>query len=308
MDKELLVPIKLSVIDLFKNKGLDKILSAVKDKVDAFESDVTTDEGRKEIASFSYKIARTKTTLDDMGKELVSKQKEELKLVDAERKRARDFLDAEKIRARKPLTDYEEAEATTMEARRLQELFNLDYEEALSMDDLLTREREVKRKEAEFERIAEEQRQKEESARLEKERIEREKRIKDEAAREAARKFERERLESLKREQDAKEALEQAERDKIEAARQAEIDKQAAVELAKRQAEERARIEKLDADRKAAELKTKTDKKAANKRHQECVNLKAFDGLIEIGIKTEDARKIITAIAQGKIPGVTINY
>lgn len=304
-----LIPRNITPAKLFEPNGLNAILAKIKNEVDQFKADVETDSGRKDIASFAYKIAQSKVFLEKLGKDLVSSRKEELKLVDAERKRARDFLDAEKIRARAPLTAWEEAEAVIMEARRLQELFNLDYEEALQMDDLFVREREVKRKEAEFERLAEEQRQKEEAARLEIEQAEREKRIKDEAAREAARKFERERLESLKREQDAKEALEQAERDKIEAAKQAEIDKQAAVELAKRQAEERARIEKQNADRKAAELKTEEDKRAANKRHQASVNNKIVNAFVKFfGLHEKDAKKIVIAIAQGKIPNTVINY
>ena len=50
-----------------------------------------------------------------MGKGLVSEQKAEIKRVDAIRKHARDTLDELKVRIRKPLTDWEEAEKLRQE-------------------------------------------------------------------------------------------------------------------------------------------------------------------------------------------------
>ena len=62
-------------------------------------------------ASLAYKVARSKTALDNVGKELVAELKEVPKKIDAERKRMRDLLDSWQAEVRKPLTEWEEAEA-----------------------------------------------------------------------------------------------------------------------------------------------------------------------------------------------------
>jgi hypothetical protein len=51
-------------------------------------------QGREAIASMEYKVARSKTALDDGGKKLVADLKQIPKKIDAERKRVRDPLDA----------------------------------------------------------------------------------------------------------------------------------------------------------------------------------------------------------------------
>lgn len=91
-------------------EGLGPYIQKIREEVSGFVPDVTTDKGRKAIASLAHKVAKSKTALDGIGKELVSKLKEEPKLVDAERRRMRDILDALRDDVRKPLTDWEEAE------------------------------------------------------------------------------------------------------------------------------------------------------------------------------------------------------
>ena len=74
--------------------------------------DVNTKAGREAISSLAYKIARSKTFLDDkLGKPLVRDWKAKAAAVDKLRKLARDRLDALKAEVRQPLTDYEQAEA-----------------------------------------------------------------------------------------------------------------------------------------------------------------------------------------------------
>jgi colicin import membrane protein len=307
-----LVPKTITATALFAENGLDPILTEIKRKVDAFEPNLETVSSRKEIASFAYKIAQSKTFLDGLGKDLVAEQKAKIKLVDAERKRARDFLDAEKDRARKPLTDWEAEEAEREEKRRQEMLYLMDWDEALVMDDLFNREREIKRKEAEFARIEEERRQKEESERLAKEQAERDERLKKEAIEQAERdaqaKIEAERQRAMKAEQDAKAAAEKAERDRIAAEERAKLEKEQAIELATRQAEERARLGKETADRKATEEKAAADKLAANKRHQAAINNKILDAFSVLDIPQGVAKAVICAVAKGQIPYMTINY
>ena len=89
---------------------IDPILATIKKIVAEFVPDTSTAKGRAEIASIAHKVARSKTYLDAVGKDLVDQYKEIPKKIDANRKRIRDELDALKDEVRKPLTEWEEAE------------------------------------------------------------------------------------------------------------------------------------------------------------------------------------------------------
>ncbi|MDV7209949.1 hypothetical protein R4769_01845 [Azotobacter beijerinckii] len=90
--------------------GLDPYLAKIRAEIDAFVPDVSTRKGREAIASIAHKVARSKTALDNVGKELVADLKEIPKKVDAERKRMRDMLDAWRDEVRAPLNEWEAAE------------------------------------------------------------------------------------------------------------------------------------------------------------------------------------------------------
>lgn len=93
------------------DNGLDPYLQKIRAEIDSFVPDVSTRKGREAIASIAYKVARSKTALDAVGKELVAELKEVPKKIDAERKRMRDLLAAWQADVRRPLTEWEEAEA-----------------------------------------------------------------------------------------------------------------------------------------------------------------------------------------------------
>jgi len=318
-ENKMLVPVNLTPEKIFAPNGLDGILKGVEQKTNEFKGSVETAKNRDEITSFAFKIDKTRTFIEKARLALVSEKKAAVKLIDQEGKRARDFLFTQAEKVRDPLTKWKEAEAAKEEKQRQDEILILDWEEALAMDDLFTREREVKRKEAAFAKTAEDARQKEEAERLKKEQAERDERLKKEAAQEATDKLKRERiaakdaLEQAERDRIATEELakfekEKADREKIEAAEKAERDKQEAVKLAQRQAEERARLEKQAEEKKAAELKAAADKKAANTRHMAHVNNKILTALTDLGITKEHGKKIIVAVASGKIPEMVIRY
>lgn len=94
----------------FAPGGAEAIIKKVEDEVAAFKGDISTAAGRDAIASFAYKIARSKTAIDDMGKELKAEWKAKCDAIDGERKRIRDRLDELKEEVRRPLTDWEDAE------------------------------------------------------------------------------------------------------------------------------------------------------------------------------------------------------
>ena len=291
---------------------IDALLKNIETQAMSHVPVLDTATGRKEIASIANKVARSKTILDGMGKDLVADWKNKAKKVDEVRKHTRDFLDDLKTRVRQPLTDWETAEAERIEAERLAAEYNAAWDEALAENDLVDRQRAIEAKEAELRRQEEEkaaeeakakaeQEEKERKAKEEAERKEREARI----AKEAAERAEKEAARKIK---EAEEAAAKAERDRIAAEERAKIEKEAAIkaeqEKAKREAEEkeRARLEK-----EAAE-KAKAEKAAANKRHRAAIEKDAIRCFEAFGFNSEDSKTAVDLISAGKIKNVTINY
>jgi hypothetical protein len=91
-------------------KGLEPWLQKIRTEIDGFTPDISTRKGRDAIASMAYKVARSKTALDDVGKKLVADLKEVPKKIDAERKRVRDTLDSWQEEVRRPLNEWQAAE------------------------------------------------------------------------------------------------------------------------------------------------------------------------------------------------------
>lgn len=90
--------------------GVDAILDKIRRQARALNADISTPAGRKAIASLAYKVARSKTALDDMGKELGLSNYNAWKKITTERARVEAELDALRDEVRKPLTDWEDAE------------------------------------------------------------------------------------------------------------------------------------------------------------------------------------------------------
>lgn len=107
-----IVPTKETALEVFRqDRGLDPYLAKIREEIDCFIPDVSTRKGRDAIASIAYKVAQSKTALDTVGKELVAELKAVPAKIDAERKRMRDLLDGWRDEVRKPLTEWEQAEA-----------------------------------------------------------------------------------------------------------------------------------------------------------------------------------------------------
>jgi colicin import membrane protein len=83
---------------------------AMKAECDAHVPDLSTEKGRKAIASLAYKVARTKTAIDDAGKELNEEARARINAIDESRRVIRQQLDELKVEVRQPLTDWEVAE------------------------------------------------------------------------------------------------------------------------------------------------------------------------------------------------------
>jgi colicin import membrane protein len=90
--------------------GIDDVIAKIKAEVSTLDPDVSTEAGRSEIRSMSYKVTRSKTLLDDMGKKLGEEWRQSIDKVNADRRRLRDELDRLAAAVRKPLTEYEQTE------------------------------------------------------------------------------------------------------------------------------------------------------------------------------------------------------
>tara|TARA_R110000782_G_scaffold2628_6_gene9984 strand:- start:1671 stop:2696 length:1026 start_codon:yes stop_codon:yes gene_type:complete len=121
---------------LFKNGGtaIDPLIERIEIEVRSHVADLTTKKGRDAIASLAFKVSKSKTALDTAGKALTETQKAEIKIVDDARKKIRDRFDALRDEARKPLTDWEKAEADR-EAQQSQLIANLRNHGANAWDN-----------------------------------------------------------------------------------------------------------------------------------------------------------------------------
>lgn len=308
-----LIPIEsINAIDVFTGGKLDDLLAKIREETTALVPDVSTVAGRKEIASLAYKVARSKTTIDDAGKQLVADWKRQAGEVDAARKRASDYLDDLKDEIRRPLDDWEaEQERIAREKAEAEEAAR-QAEEAARLAEIERREAEIRAREEAIAKAEREAAEKAAAERAEKERTEREERIRQEAEerarREAAEAVERARMEAEAAKEAARLAAERAEQERVEAAAKAERDRQEAI----RQAEQRAREEAEAKERlRAAEearIKAEEERRAADREHRKTINNAALCALTDEGIDEDVARKVITLIASGQVPAVSIRY
>lgn len=178
--------------DIFASEDNVKfILDMIKAEADKLEVDLSTTKGRKAVASMSAKISSSKVLLDNLGKELVAGWKEQAKVIDRNRKVARDELDELRDLVRKPLTDYEQEQERLAAEAQLKLQIEKDHDEALPLNKLFDLER---KEEAQRKQEAAEQEKKERAAREQQIREEEQQRAKLEAEQAAERAVEQERL------------------------------------------------------------------------------------------------------------------
>src|SRR5260370_1298109 len=95
---------------IFAPGGVKDVLDKIAREVRGIETDISTKAGREAVASLAYKVARSKTALDKMGKDLGENHYKSWKAITAERARIETELDALRDEVRQPLTDWENAE------------------------------------------------------------------------------------------------------------------------------------------------------------------------------------------------------
>lgn len=318
---DLVVIEKKNAMAVFTNNDqLDPLIEAIEKEARSLVPDVTTKKGRDAIASMAHKVARSKTYIDNAGKDLVAELKALPKQIDESRRVVRERLDALKDEVRRPLTEWEAEQerikaeeamnALHAEALAMNEEFNRqlaariesDHEMALLMNDAFDREQAEKKAEAERQRIARE----EEIKRL----------AEEKAKREAAEQAQREIDAAAAREREAILAKERAEREQREAAERAEREKQAAVEAERRKAQEEADRIRREAEQREqaslAEEKRKADEQArreADVKHRKAVGTEIVKALLaKTSLTRDQAIEVLLAIKDGKIPHTGINY
>lgn len=318
---DLVVIEKNNAMAVFTNNDqLDPLIEAIEKEARSLVPDVTTKKGRDAIASMAHKVARSKTYIDNAGKDLVAELKALPKQIDESRRVVRERLDALKDEVRRPLTEWEaeqerikaeeamnalHAEALEMNIkfdRELASKFEADHEMALLMDKDFDRERADKAAEAERQRIARE----EEIKRLAEEKAKREAEERHRAELEAA----------ARREAEERAAKERAERERIEGIQRAEREKQAAVEAERRKAQEEADRIRREAEQREqarlAEEKRKADEQArreADVKHRKTVGTDIVKALVaNTSITRDQAIEVLTAIKDGNIPHTGISY
>lgn len=125
---------------VFAPGGIKAAVTALKTEVraQAASLDISTEKGRKQIASLAYKVAQSKTALDKIGKDLTADWQRQTNLVNEDRRYLRDEMDALKDEVRKPLDEYiaEEAKRVAAHEGALADIEILAAVDGLSADQI----------------------------------------------------------------------------------------------------------------------------------------------------------------------------
>ncbi|HDR2160772.1 TPA: hypothetical protein QCG56_002707 [Enterobacter cancerogenus] len=318
---DLVVIEKQNAMAVFTTKEqLDPIIEAIEKEARSLVPDVSTRKGRDAIASMAHKVARSKTYIDNAGKDLVAELKALPKQIDESRRIVRERLEALKDEVRRPLTEWEaeqdrikaeeamnalHAEALVMnESIDLQRAiqFEADHEMALLMNDKFDRDREEQRRLAEQAQRERDERLKQEAA--------------EQARRDAEAKHKAEMEAAARREAEEKACAEAAERQRIEAEQRAAREKQEAEARAERQKAAAVEAERLKAkqaeEARLAEQKRIADEQAkreADVKHRKTVGTNIVNALTSnTSLTREQSIEVLTALKDDLIPCAKIHY
>ncbi|EMN1955340.1 hypothetical protein RN313_003405 [Citrobacter koseri] len=318
---DLVVIEKSNAMTIFTSKEqLDPLLEKIETEARSLVPDLTTKKGRDAIASMAHKVARSKTYIDNAGKDLVAELKALPKQIDESRRIVRERLDALKDEVRRPLTEWEAEQerikaeeamnALHAEALEMNEEFDrqraaqieADHEMALLMNDKFDRDREEQRRQAEQAQREHEERIKQEAA--------------EQARRDAEAKHKAEIEAAARREAEEKARAEAAERQRIEAEQRAAREKQEAEARAEREKAAAVEAERLKAkqaeEKRLAEEKRIADEQAkreADVKHRKTVGTNIVNALTShTSLTREQAIEVLTALKDDLIPCAKIHY
>lgn len=293
--KELIVPFKgFTKEEIFlpkegQAKAKDIFLPIIRGQIENFDYDISTPKGREAIHKFSKSIGKIRLRIEDTKKEVTAEWKKKASEVDGEARQIKAELEKLEELARKPLTDFEEAEKqrvaehegkigdiesfgrATVSNIESGELFLNDLEISINRDwqefkERATRAYQISKQylNEQIERLKEIARQEAELAELQRKADEARQKERDEAIR-------REAEEKARREAEAKaeaerQAILKAEQEKREEELRKQREEQARID-AERLAKEREEQAKIEAERKKAQAeKEALEKKLAEQK------------------------------------------
>nr|WP_314520671.1 hypothetical protein [uncultured Lelliottia sp.] len=303
---------------IYVENGLDKFLEQIRAGVNEVP-DLSTAKGRARVASLAAQVSRSKTAVENPGRDYLKRLKEQPKVVEAELRRFVTECNNLRDEVRRPLTEWEEEqerikaeEAARIAAEELAKKIEADHEMAMLMNANHDREVAEKKAEADRLRIAHEEELKRQAA----EQAKRDAEQKAAAELEAAQKREADAIAAkAQAELLAKQAAERAEQDRLNAIAKAEADAEAAAEKAEKDKQDAIEAERMKAkqaeEARLAEQKRIADeeaRRAADKEHRRIINRQAIADLVESGLTQEMAEKALIAIASGKVSAVSIKY
>lgn len=319
-------------------------LDAIAERARSLVPDLSTAKGRKAIASNAANVAKSKTALDAVGKDLVDEYKEIPKKIDAGRKLARDFLDGLKDEVRKPLTEWEAAEEKRVKAHQAKigsikaaannidgltsarlsallaslaaeeigpqwEEFEGEAAAALVITQKTLRDALAKREAFEAEQAAlEKQRQEQEAERQRLERVRIEQEAADKARKEAEDANKAKEEEARQRELKARMAQENAERETREAKEATEKAKADAAAQAEKAAQDAEARVKREAEEAAAKEAAENKRRQEDLEHRATINREALADLMALELDEATAKRVLIGIIQGKVANVGIRY
>ena len=317
---------KETATDLYVNGGADKICEWIEAQTEWDHVDLEKEEGRRELKSRAYAVARAKTRLKEKQQELTADFKKKAKTIDVVGKRVWEFCEGLQERILEPLTERtaridaalaEEAQQRQEE----QEAKDRELEDLRAKDALRVAEDEQK---AKYERIKKEAGEK---AKADAEAA-------AEAANVAARKAQQDAdAAKITAAREKKEAEEKTTQDFADATRRGILEREEAKAEAERQkrlavqkSEQKhkdllAQVERNNkaifeeehqrvADEKQAEAqeKKKEERRAANKLHRERVEREAIESFLILDYSQTESEGLVAKICLGEIKHVTINY
>jgi hypothetical protein len=300
---------------------------------EAKKYDITTDKARTELKRFARPLQKLRTGIEARAKELTGATKRKIAAIDAEKRRLVQIVGGIEDDVLRPLTEWEQeeesrkiglagickalesmaefysypdiasleagiAELESFDLSTMQE-YKVGAESAIAaslkvLKPELERRKVSEANEAELARLRAES-----AARAEADRLDAvAKQAREQAERESKAAVEYAEQKRLAAEQETKRQAELAEQRAIEAAAQAKRDQEQAIE------NERMRVA-VEAKREREEAEAR----AADDDHRCLVNKKAIDAIAKhLSIEWGLANTIVSAIAAGLIPNITINY
>lgn len=109
---------KINLQKLFTEDGINEIISAIESEIKDFKSDVLTKEGRAEIVSLAFKIAKCKAPIKNLASELKEDSRKLIDSVNLQLNRYELAIDKLRDKIRKPVDEIEAEEKRILQEKQ----------------------------------------------------------------------------------------------------------------------------------------------------------------------------------------------